>query len=67
MTSQPELSAEAVRDAALAGLELLEQAIPMTRTMRLRIQVLEGLLQQLATGETILAPATKPAATADDG
>lgn len=57
---------EAIQDAALAGLELLEQAIPMTRTMRRRIAVLEPLLQQLATGDRVLAvPATADDSSAD--
>lgn len=49
---------EAIADAAAAGIELLEGEIPMSRSMRRRIGLLEMVLQQIATGQAVLAAPT---------
>ena len=45
-----DLTDDQIAACALAGLELLEKELPMSRTLRRQIGLLELVLQSLATG-----------------
>ena len=52
--NQNTISPEQVADAAAAGLELFDKEIPMSRTMRRRISLLELVLNQIASGNAVV-------------